>query len=68
MLLSDWYAKWKEKRIQAAAEEARSKAYEEGYADGKAGNPNPKGIRMTREKHTDVVSRKKKSHIQEKEK
>ena len=30
MLLSDWYAQWKEKRIQAAVEEARAKAYDEG--------------------------------------
>ena len=37
MLLSDWYISWKEKRIKAAAEKARSEAYEKGYADGKAG-------------------------------
>ena len=37
MLLSDWYTKWKEKRIQEAIEEARKQSYEEGYAAGKAG-------------------------------
>ena len=37
MLLSDWYTKWKEKRIQEAVEEARKQGYEEGYAAGKAG-------------------------------
>ena len=57
MLLSDWYSKWKEKRIQEAVEEAKAKGYEEGYADGLSGTPNPKGIRMTRSRHTDVVTR-----------
>lgn len=37
MLLSDWYMRWKEKRIQEAVEEARKQGYEEGYAAGKAG-------------------------------
>ena len=32
MLLSDWYANWKEKRIQAAIEAAKAKGYEDGYA------------------------------------
>ena len=62
MLLSDWYAKWKEKRIQTAVEEAKAKAYEEGYADGKSGNPNLKDITLTREKRHNVSSRGKKSH------
>ena len=45
MLLSDWYAKWKAQRIQEAIEEAQSKQVrEEGYADGKLGTPNLKGI------------------------
>ena len=43
MLLSDWYAHWKEKRIQAAVEEARAKGYKEGYAAGKSGTPNRTG-------------------------
>ena len=57
MLLSDWYAKWKAQRIQEAIEEAKTKGYEEGYADGKLGTPNLKGIRLTRGRHTEVVSR-----------
>ena len=61
MLLSDWYANWKEKRIQAAVEAAKAKGYEEGYADGKLGTPNLKGIHLTRERHTEIVSRGKKS-------
>lgn len=61
MLLSDWYAHWKEKRIQAAAKAAKAKAYEEGYADGKSGTPNLKGIRLTRGKYTADASRGKKS-------
>ena len=61
MLLSDWYANWKEKRIQAAVEAARAKGYEDGYADGLSGAPNLKGIRLKRERHTEVVSRGKKS-------
>ena len=48
MLLSDWYANWKEKRIQAAVEAAKAKGYEEGYADGKSGTPNLTGITVTR--------------------
>lgn len=51
MLLSDWYAHWKEKRIQAAVEAAKAEAYEEGYADGKSGTPNLKGIHLTRSRH-----------------
>ena len=35
MLLSDWYAHWKEKRIQTAVEEAKAKGYEKGYVDGR---------------------------------
>ena len=49
MLLSDWYSKWKEKRIQTAVEEAKAKAYEEGYAAGKSGTPDLKGITVIRE-------------------
>ena len=52
MLLSDWYANWKEKRIQAAIEAAKAKGYEDGYADGLSGTPNLKGIRLTRSRHT----------------
>lgn len=62
MLLSDWYAKWKEKRIQTAAEEAKAKAYEDGYADGLSGTPNLKGSRLTRSRHTVDASRRSKSH------
>ena len=61
MLLSDWYANWKEKRIQAAVEAAKAKGYEDGYADGKLGTPNLKGIHLKRERHREVVSRGKKS-------
>ena len=61
MLLSDWYAHWKEKRIQAAVEAAKAKAYEEGYADGLSGTPNLKGIRLTRSRHTAAASRGSKS-------
>ena len=43
MLLSEWYANWKEKRIQAAAKEAKAKGYKEGYAAGKSGTPNRTG-------------------------
>ena len=49
MLLSDWYSKWKEKRIQAAVEKAKAKAYEEGYAAGKSRTPDLKGITVIRE-------------------
>ena len=61
MLLSDWYANWKEKRIQAAVEAAKAKGYEDGYADGKLGTPNLKGIRLTRGSHTADTSRGRKS-------
>ena len=61
MLLSDWYANWKEKRIQAAVEAAKAKGYEDGYADGKLGTPNLKGIRQTRGSHTADASRGRKS-------
>ena len=61
MLLSDWYANWKEKRIQAAVEAAKVKGYEDGYADGKLGTPNLKGIRLTRGSHTAGASRGRKS-------
>ena len=61
MLLSDWYANWKEKRIQAAVEAAKAKGYEDGYADGKLGIPNLKGIRQTRSRHTGGASRGSKS-------
>ena len=67
MLLSDWYANWKEKRIQAAVEAAKVKGYEDGYADGKLGTPNLKGIRQTRGSHTADASRGRKSQ-REKEK
>ena len=62
MLLSDWYANWKEKRMQAAVEAAKAKGYEDGYADGLSGTPHLKGIRLTRGKHTAGASRRKKSH------
>lgn len=52
MLLSDWHANWKEKRIQAAVEAAKAKGYKDGYADGLSGTPNLKGIRLTRSRHT----------------
>ncbi|MDE0424291.1 hypothetical protein F4Y59_07150 [Candidatus Poribacteria bacterium] len=46
MLLSDWYARWKEKHIQAAVEAARKHAYEEGYEAGKAGvSENVQGVK-----------------------
>ena len=61
MLLSDWYANWKEKRMQAAVEAAKAKGYEDGYADGLSGTPNLKGIRHTRSRHTAGASRGKKS-------
>ena len=61
MLLADWYANWKEKRIQAAIKEAKAKGYEDGYADGLSGTPNLRGIRQTRSRHTAGVSRGKKS-------
>ena len=57
MLLSDWYAQWKEKRIQAAVEEARAKAYDEGYAAGKSEKPDLTGSTVTRGKNTGVVTR-----------
>ena len=61
MLLSDWYANWKEKRIQAAVEAAKAEAYEEGYADGKSGTPNRTGDTVTRGRSPDVVTGGKKS-------
>ena len=61
MLLSDWYANWKEKRIQAAVEAAKEKGYEDGYADGLSGTPDLKGIRLTRGSHTETASRERKS-------
>jgi hypothetical protein len=64
MLLSDWYANWKEKRIQAAVEAAKAKGYEDGYADGLSGTPNLKGIRQTRSKHTRDTPREGKSHTE----
>lgn len=67
MLLSDWYANWKEKRIQAAIEAAKAKGYEDGYADGLSGTPNLKGIRLTRSRYTAGASDGKKSQ-REKEK
>ena len=67
MLLSDWYANWKQKRIQAAVEAAKAKGYEDGYADGLSGTPNLKGIRLTRGSHTADASRGRKSQT-EKEK
>ena len=57
MLLSDWYAQWKEKRIQAAVEEASAKAYDEGYAAGKSEDPDLTGRTVTRGKTTGVVTR-----------
>lgn len=56
MLLSDWYAHWKETRIQAAVEAAKAEAYEEGYADGKSGTPHRKGIRLPTSRQTAGVS------------
>lgn len=56
MLLSDWYAHWKERRIQAAVEAAKTETYEEGYADGKSGTPNLKGVTVTRGRRTDVAT------------
>ena len=35
MLLSDWYSKWKEKRIQTAVEAAKAEGYDEGYVKGR---------------------------------
>lgn len=61
MLLSDWYANWKEKRIQAAVEAAKAKAYEEGYADGRSGTPNLKGITVTRGSSTKFVTHGRKN-------
>ena len=61
MLLSDWYAHWKEKRIQAAIEAAKAKGYEDGYADGLSGTPNLKGTRLTRSRHTADAARGRKS-------
>ena len=61
MLLSDWYANWKEKRIQAAVEAAKAKGYEDGYADGLSGTPNLKEIGLTRRRHTADASRGRKS-------
>ena len=72
MLLSDWYARWKEKYIQAAVEAARKHAYEEGYEAGKAGgSENVQGVNknnvVTRESNVvpheykaEVVTPKKK--------
>ena len=63
MLLSTWYANWKEKRIQEAVEAAKAKGYEDGYADGKAGNPNRKGIGISmRQERARRVPREGKSH------
>lgn len=56
MLLSDWYAHWKEKRIQAAVEAAKAEAYEEGYADGKSGTSNRSGMTVPRGGSRDVVA------------
>ena len=61
MLLSTWYANWKEKRIQEAVEAAKAKGYEDGYADGLSGTPNLKGSHLKRERRTGGVSRRKKS-------
>ena len=61
MLLSDWYAKWKEKRIQTAAKEAREEGYAEGYAAGKSDTSNPKGSLHVRQQNVDVDSRAGKS-------
>ena len=55
MLLSDWYANWKEKRIQAAAKEAKAKGYKEGYAAGKSGTPNRTGGTVVHRGKGDVV-------------
>ena len=63
MLLSDWYAQWKENRIQAAVEEARAKAYEEGYAAGKSGKSDLTGTTVAQGQRPDVSSRKTKSHF-----
>ena len=63
MLLSDWYAHWKEKRIQAAVEAAKAKGYEDGYTDGLSGTPNLKGIRLTRSRRTADASRGRKPQL-----
>ena len=56
MLLSDWYARWKERHLQAAVEAARKHAYEEGYAAGKTGvYEDGQGVNKT-----DVVTPRKK--------
>ena len=55
MLLSDWYANWKEKRIQAAAKEAKAKGYKEGYAAGKSGTLNRTGDTVAHGRKGDVV-------------
>ena len=61
MLLSDWYAHWKQKRLQAAIEAAKAKGYEDGSADGLSGTPNLKGTRLTRSSHTADAARGRKS-------
>ena len=66
MLLSDWYANWKEKRIQAAVEAAKEKGYEDGYADGLSGTPDLKGIRLTRGRHAADAPGGKKSQRENK--
>lgn len=59
MLLSDWYARWKEKHLQAAVEAARKHAYEEGYAAGKTGvYKDVQGVNKT-----DVVTHERKSNV-----
>ena len=64
MLLSDWYANWKEKRMQAAVKEAKAKGYEEGYAAGRSGTPNCTGGTVRREQRSDVSSRGSKSRTE----
>ena len=64
MLLSDWYARWKEKHLQAAVEAARKHAYEEGYAAGKTGgSEDVQGVNKT-----DVVTPTKKETMVNKNK
>ena len=67
MLLSDWYAKWKETRIKEAVEKARTEGYEEGYAVARSGN-RKKGadVTVTRGRNTNVVSRGRKSRREKK--
>ena len=63
MLFSDWYANWKEKRIQAAVEAAKAKGYENGYADGKSGTSKAVGAPVKHGRRTDVVTHDRKGGV-----